>query len=68
MKLRVFLPATDRAAPGTAFPWTLFDNRGNVAREGADPVEAMPRAAAVEAVLPAERVLFARLRLPRVNA
>ena len=68
MKLRVFLPATDRAVPGIAFPWTLFDNRGNVAREGADPVEEMPRAAAVEAVLPAERVLFARLRLPRVNA
>jgi general secretion pathway protein L len=68
MKLRIFLPATDRAVPGMAFPWTLFDNRGNVAREGADPVEEMPRAAAVEAVLPAERVLFARLRLPRVNA
>jgi len=58
MKLRIFLPASDRAAPGMTFPWMLFDNRGNVAREGADPLEEIPRAAAVEAVLPAERVLL----------
>lgn len=37
-------------------------------REGATPLGDVPRAGAVEAVLPAQRVLFARLKLPRVNA
>jgi general secretion pathway protein L len=68
MKLRIFLPAGDRPGAGMPFMWTLFDNRGDVAREGADPLEDIPRASAIEAVLPAERVLFARLRLPRVSA
>ena len=64
MRLRVFLPA----AEAQAFHWILFDARGAVLREERTPLAAMPRAASVEAVLPAERVLFARLKLPRVNA
>lgn len=68
MKLRVFLPAADRLDAATSCPWTLFDARDAVLREGASPLDGMPRARTVEAVLPAQRVLFARLRLPRVNA
>jgi len=68
MKLRLFCPAIDRPTPDTTFAWKLFDGRGEVAREGVAPLADIPRAAAVEAVLPAQRVLFARLRLPRVNA
>ncbi|HET9580908.1 MAG TPA: type II secretion system protein GspL [Usitatibacter sp.] len=68
MKLRIFLPAIDRPAADTRFAWKLFDTREAVLREGASPLAELPRASAVEAVLPAQRVLFARLRLPRVNA
>ena len=68
MKLRVFLPAVDRPEPSTDFPWILMDARGQALREGATPLAEAPRADEVEAVLPAERVLFARLELPRVNA
>lgn len=68
MKLRVFLPATDRPEPSARFAWKLFDARHGLLREGATPLADMPRAGRVEAVLPAERVLFARLKLPKVNA
>lgn len=68
MKLRLFLPAIDKPAPEMACAWKLFDARGQVMREGTAPIDDIPRANAVEAVLPAQRVLFARLRLPRVNA
>ena len=68
MKLRIFLPATGRHDPAERCGWKLFDARGELRREGNDAPEAMPRAASVELVLPAERVLFARLKLPRVNA
>ena len=68
MKLRIFLPAIDRTAAGTQYGWALFDARGAALREGRSAADAIPRAAVVEAVLPAQRVLFARLRLPRVNA
>lgn len=67
MKLRVFLPANERADAATRFAWILFDGRGNVLREEATPVADIPRADACEAVLPASRVLFARLALPRVG-
>jgi general secretion pathway protein L len=67
MKLRVFLPATDRLDAASACAWRLFDARGGLLREGASPLTDIPRAKIVEAVLPAQRVLFARLRLPRVN-
>lgn len=68
MKLRIFLPANDRAEAATAMPWMLFDARGQLLREGAAPLDDMPRAEEVELALPASRVLFARLKLPRVNA
>ncbi len=68
MKLRVFLPATERPEAAARFAWKLFDARNEVLREGTSTLAEMPGAGEVEAVLPAERVLFARLRLPRVNA
>src|SRR4051812_41024019 len=68
MKLRVFLPATDRLEPATRVGWVLLDARGAVLREGTAPLAETPRADHVEAVLPSERVLFARLALPKVNA
>lgn len=68
MKLRIFLPPTDRPTADTPCAWRLFDTHGDVLREGTSPASGMPRASVAEAVLPAQRVLFARLRLPRVNA
>jgi len=68
MKLRLFLPAIDRPAPDMSCAWRLFDAHGSVLREGTSPLGDIPHAGSVEAVLPAQRVLFARLRLPRVNA
>lgn len=68
MKLRVFLPADDRPDPGTAFAWKLFDSRQGQMRGDVTPVDEIPRVADCEVVIPAERVLFARLKLPRVNA
>jgi general secretion pathway protein L len=68
MKLRVFLPSTERPDPAERCAWMLFDARGELRREGEGTPDDMPRAKAVELVLPAERVLFARLNLPRVNA
>src|SRR4051812_39511038 len=44
----------------------LLERRG-VLREGRSPPADMPRADEVEAILPASRVLFARLALPRVS-
>ena len=67
MKLRIFLPATDRAE-GAAMPWMLFGARRELLREGTGTLDDMPRADEVELALPAARVLFARLKLPRVNA
>lgn len=68
MKLRVFLPDHDRLEPATRLAWVLFDARGNLLRTEATPLSGIPRAQEVELVLPASRVLFARLKLPRVNA
>jgi general secretion pathway protein L len=67
MRLRVFLPNVDAAEAATRFAWMLFDARRNVLRQDATPLADAPRAEEVEAVLPAARVLFARLRLPRVS-
>ena len=68
MKLRIFLPATD--APETAAPlaWMLFDLRNNLLSQDTSAAPQMPRAKVVEVVLPAERVLFARLKLPKVSS
>ena len=68
MKLRVFLPASDRLDAGARVHWMLFDARRNLLREDTSPLADIPRTEDVEAVLPASRVLFARLRLPKVNA
>ena len=48
--------------------WSLADARGNVLREGTTGLADVPRGEVVEVVLPVSRVLFARLKLPRVNA
>ena len=68
MKLRIFLPPAERPDANTHFAWMLFDGRRGLLREGTSALAEIPRADAVEAVLPASRVLFARLKLPRVNA
>lgn len=68
MKLRVFLPASDRLGASERIHWMLFDSRRNLLREDTSPLADIPRADDVEAVLPASRVLFARLKLPKVNA
>jgi general secretion pathway protein L len=68
MKLRIFLPASERPQPGERQAWMLFDARGALLREDRGTLDEMPRADQVEAVLPAERVLFARLKLPKVSA
>lgn len=68
MKLRIFLSPAATIDPAAALPWKLFDARGNFLREAVSPAPEMPKAEDVEAILPAERVLFARLKLPRVSA
>ena len=67
MRLRIFLPPVERPDPGTRFAWMLFDARRALLREGASMLPEIPRADEVEAVLPASRVLFARLKLPKVS-
>ena len=68
MKLRIFIPASERPDPAERLAWKLFDARGELRREDRGALESIPRAKEVELVLPAERVLFARLKLPKVNA
>jgi general secretion pathway protein L len=67
MILRILLPASDRPGADTPWTWSLADARGGTLREGTTPLADVPRAETVEAVLPVSRVLFARLRLPRVG-
>ncbi len=67
MKLRLFVPAAERPEPDAPWPWMLLDAGNGVLREGASPPGEMPRASDAELVLPVARVLFARLRLPRVG-
>lgn len=67
MKLRIFLPAGDTLEPSAKLAWKLFDARNELLREGACAAAEIPRGEPVEVVLPAERVLFARIRLPRVS-
>ena len=68
MKLRVFLPVAESPAARPPLAWILRDARGDVLRRERTPLDDLPRVDEVEAVLHAERVLFARLKLPRVNA
>jgi len=67
MKLRLFVPPAERPDASAHWPWLLLDARGDVLRSEATPLAGVPRADAVELVLPASRVLFARLRLPKVG-
>jgi general secretion pathway protein L len=67
MKLRIFLPPAERPDPNTRFAWMLFDDRRNLLREGTSALGEIPRGDEVEVVLPASRVLFARLKLPKVS-
>ena len=64
--LRIFVPAGDRLEAASDARWVLLERRA-VVREGRSTVADMPRADEVEAILPASRVLFARLALPRVS-
>ena len=68
MLLRLLVPAVDHPGADTPFAWSLVDGRGAILREGTTPLAGVPRADSVEAVLPATRVLFARLALPKVSA
>jgi general secretion pathway protein L len=66
MRLRIFVE--DRADPAARLAWILFDARGQVLREERTTLDAMPRARHVQLILPATRVLYTRLALPRVGA
>ena len=68
MKLRVFLPNVDRPEAATPFAWKLFDARHGPMRGDVTTADSIPRVPESEVVIPAERVLFARLSLPKVNA
>ncbi len=68
MILRLLVPPVDRLGPDTPFDWALADRGGTPLREGKGPLVEVPRGDTVEVILPASRVLFARLALPRVNA
>ncbi|APV50428.1 hypothetical protein BWI17_12415 [Betaproteobacteria bacterium GR16-43] len=68
MKLRAYLPAAEPLDEGLPLAWVLFDARGVALREDTTVLSDIPRAEEVELILPATRVLFARLKLPRVNA
>lgn len=68
MILRLLVPAVDRPGADAPFAWSLADGRGRVLREATTRLAEVPREHAVEAVLPASRVLVARLKLPKVNA
>lgn len=67
MKLRLFVPATEKPAADARWPWMLLDAGNGVLREGISSAREIPRASEAELVLPASRVLFARIRLPRVG-
>lgn len=68
MILRLLVPAVDHPGADTPVAWSLADARGQALRQGSTPLSGVPRAETVEAVLPVSRVLFARLKLPKVNA
>ncbi|MBL0141521.1 MAG: hypothetical protein IPP91_05505 [Betaproteobacteria bacterium] len=68
MILRLLVPAVDHPGTDTPYAWSLADGRGASLREGVSPLSGVPRGDVVEVVLPASRVLFARLKLPKVNA
>lgn len=64
--LRIFVPAMERLDAREPVRWLLLD-RKSVVSEGDTLLDEMPAADSVETILPASRVLFARLALPRVS-
>jgi general secretion pathway protein L len=68
MTLRLLVPPLDRPGPDTPFAWCVTDGRGTVQREGSSVLAGVPRGDAVDVILPASRVLSARLKLPKVGA
>jgi general secretion pathway protein L len=68
MILRLLVPPVDRLGPDASFDWALADRGGALLREGRGPLAEIPKGDTVEVILPASRVLFARLALPKVNA
>jgi general secretion pathway protein L len=68
MPLRLLLPPIDRPGADTRVEWCIVDARGASQRSGQDRLSAIPRADGVELILPASRVLHARLKLPKVGA
>lgn len=67
MILRLLVPPVDRLGPDASFDWALAERGGARLREGRSPLVEVPRGDTVEVVLPASRVLFARLALPKVS-
>jgi general secretion pathway protein L len=65
-RLRLFLPESERLDAAGPLRWRLLERRGSV-RDGRSTLAELPGADEVEAILPASRVLFARLKLPRVS-
>lgn len=68
MPLRLLLPPIDRPGADTPAAWCLVDARGVALRSGVDALATVPAGELVEAILPASRVLHARLKLPKVSA
>lgn len=67
MILRLLVPPVDRLGPDASFDWALAERGGALLREGRSTLVEVPRGDTVEVVLPASRVLFARLALPKVS-
>ena len=68
MPLRLLLPPIDRPGADTPVAWCLIDARGTALREGMSALGSAPAAEPIDLILPASRVLFARLKLPKVGA
>lgn len=68
MPLRLLLPPIDRPGADTPAAWCLVDAHGTANREGISAIGSVPDGEPIDLILPASRVLFARLKLPKVGA
>ena len=68
MPLRLLLPPIDRPGADTPAAWCRLDARGTALREGTSGIASVPAGEPIDLILPASRVLFARLKLPKVRA
>ncbi len=69
MHLILQLPAGHSTAPSAApCTWRLLDRSGNLLREGAGAPADAPRGDRLTVTIPANRVLYAELKLPPVSA